>query len=207
MDRLTYDDLKKVESISTTFKDFIHQNRHLKDQLFRGQVDNQSLLSIHLDQSNESQSELELEDVHQPYHSATSTSIILNPALSTTSPSISYNIEMDKSGHLFTCLWIQAFGRDLEIGRNHFKVKNQFELEFHPIGLEAASQPAVAWFRFDFEKEGKIHKGTCERFGKNGNGRGEREESWKDWSGCVTWLRGKHGGNGIAGLGFDFLTV
>lgn len=62
-------------------------------------------------------------------------------------------------------------------------------LERHPIGREAASEPAVGWFRFDFEQEGKTHRGTSGRFPAS-NGK-PKAVTVNDVMSCLVKLKGE----------------
>lgn len=45
---------------------------------------------------------------------------------------------------------------------------HHFELATHIIGSESATEPAVGWFRFEFEEEGKVHRGASDKHPTSG---------------------------------------
>lgn len=48
-------------------------------------------------------------------------------------------------------------------GKGHFETEGYFELADHPIGSDSVTEPAVLFFKFNFEEDSSLHRGTSDR--------------------------------------------
>lgn len=163
MSRLDRDNVRKIETICTIFRDHVHNHRLLKLQLFREKVDNKALVNHHQELEKDSSSkkeqgvmdgeESEAEDAFK---------IKLHPSF-LTEGEMRYSIERSKNNVTTATPSILGYGTNSEDVKL-FHEKHLWDLEDHQMGRETASEPAVGWFRFDFEEAGKQHRGTSDRY-------------------------------------------
>lgn len=167
--RMDYDNIKKVEIICTTLRDHVHSYRLLKIQLFRGQVDNKSLLKHYQelelkasqDHEEKDDSEKEKEKKDDGDNSFKHFKANLHPSFAT--KVLKYHIDREKNNVTSDTFRVSAYGVD-DKNVKHYTKKIDWDLEEHQIGSETATEIPVGWFRFDFEEAGKQHRGTSDRY-------------------------------------------
>lgn len=168
LSRLDYEGLKKIETISIFFRRVLYENSDLRMRLFRGSVNEKltfDLFNILRERPSSMFKKVSYHPAFNPLHPNLTPDearerfkIDLHPAL-TTPDAIYHFITRNKPRPTESLTSVYANGEDPS-GKGFFHSKTQFQLYSHPIGSELATQPAVGWFRFDFEDQSVTHRGT-----------------------------------------------
>lgn len=152
--RVDYHSLKKTEVLCQALKSYIHSHHSLRAQLFRERVDKKGLNKLYEELEEEARWDSKME---------------LHPAFKEDC-TLLYWIVSETDDSITTDLNVFAFGTEPgEPKVIHFEEKANFLLQDHPIANECFTNPPVSFFRFDFEKEGKVHRGTSSRYPSTSN--------------------------------------
>jgi len=157
--KLDYYDLKKMESVSKSFRKWAN-SPIIKGQVFRSKVNNATLSGLYdadqLEIEETGESEEEDNEIPHPI------SVALHPLFQDPFSKLTYHQERNIQNSISDSIRVSSLSKD---PRSKSKLDKRVDvlLEKHTVGQENATNPAVSYFRFDFEDDGKIHRGTLDR--------------------------------------------